>query len=70
MQAMTTELQDILGKVISDLGGTANAALVIVGDQLGLYRALAEIGPSTPLRTCRTHRHARALHSRMARGAG
>lgn len=48
MQA-TPELQDILGKVISDLGGTASAALVIVGDRLGLYRALAEIGPPTPL---------------------
>ncbi len=48
MQAMANELQEILGKVISDLSGTANAALEIVGDRLGLYRPLAEIGPATP----------------------
>lgn len=48
MQTMSPQLQKTLGKVITDLGGTANAALVIVGDRLGLYAALAEIGPATP----------------------
>ncbi|WP_165234549.1 class I SAM-dependent methyltransferase [Aquisphaera insulae] len=47
MQTMTTELEQLIGKVIGDLGGTANAALVIVGDRLGLYRALAEVGPAS-----------------------
>lgn len=47
MQTMTQELESLIGKVIGDLGGTANAALVIVGDRLGLYRALAEVGPTT-----------------------
>lgn len=47
MQAMTSTLQATLGKVISDLGGTANAALVMVGDRLGLYKAVADIGPCT-----------------------
>src|SRR5262249_24627830 len=47
MQTMTTELEQLIGKVIGDLGGTANAALVIVGDRLGLYRTLAEAGPAT-----------------------
>jgi SAM-dependent methyltransferase len=47
MQAMTPELEQLIGKVVGDLGATANAALVIVGDRLGLYRALAEIGPAT-----------------------
>jgi hypothetical protein len=37
MQTMTAELEQLIGKVIGDLGGTANAALVIVGDRLGLY---------------------------------
>src|SRR5262249_52232251 len=46
MQTMTTELEQLIGKVIGDLGGTANAALVIVGDRLGLYRTLAEVGPA------------------------
>ena len=31
-----------------DCGGTANAALVVIGDELGLYRALADHGPLTP----------------------
>src|SRR5436305_3349447 len=44
---MPAELEQLIGKVIGDLGGTANAALVIVGDRLGLYRTLAEIGPAT-----------------------
>lgn len=47
MQTMPKELEQLIGKVIGDLGATANAALVIVGDRLGLYRALAESGPAT-----------------------
>src|SRR6476469_4882618 len=47
MQTMTTELEQLIGKVIGDLGATANAALVIVGDRLGLYRTLAQAGPAT-----------------------
>ncbi len=47
MQTMTTELEQLMGKVIGDLGGTANAALVIVGDRLGLYRTLAAVGPAS-----------------------
>lgn len=48
MSTMTPQLQQTLGKAITDLGGTANAALVLVGDRLGLYKALVEIGPATP----------------------
>jgi ubiquinone/menaquinone biosynthesis C-methylase UbiE len=48
MQAMTQALQDTIERVILDLGATANAALVLVGDRLGLYRALDKIGPVTP----------------------
>jgi 2-polyprenyl-3-methyl-5-hydroxy-6-metoxy-1,4-benzoquinol methylase len=47
MQTMTSELEQLIGAVIKDVGGTANAALVMVGDRLGLYRTLAEIGPAT-----------------------
>lgn len=45
---MTPELEQLVGRVIGDLGATATAALVMVGDRLGLYKALAEIGPATP----------------------
>lgn len=42
------KLNAFVGKMVADIGVTASAALVIVGDRLGLYRALAEHGPSTP----------------------
>jgi len=42
-----TKLEPLLGKVINEVGAAQNAALVIVGDKLGLFRALVE-GPMTP----------------------
>lgn len=40
------KLQDLMGKMVSDMGAAATGALVITGDKLGLYRELAE-GPLT-----------------------
>ena len=42
------KLQQFIGKMLGDLGATTTAALVIVGDRTGLYRALDELGPQTP----------------------
>lgn len=42
-----TKLEPLLGTMVNDIGAAANAALVLTGDKLGLYRALAE-GPLTP----------------------
>ena len=42
------KLNQILGKAIGDFGGTYHASLIVIGDQLGLYKALAAGGPSTP----------------------
>lgn len=36
-----TKLEPLLGQVVNELGAAQNAALVIVGDKLGLFRALA-----------------------------
>ena len=36
------KLQTFLGKAINDLGAAMSAALVLVGDELGLYKALAQ----------------------------
>lgn len=36
-----TKLEPLLGKVVNELGAASNAALVILGDKLGLFRALA-----------------------------
>lgn len=38
-------LDQLLSRMVNDLGATVNAALVVIGDRLGLYRALAEEGP-------------------------
>jgi 2-polyprenyl-3-methyl-5-hydroxy-6-metoxy-1,4-benzoquinol methylase len=40
------KLHDLLGKMVNDMGAAAVAPLVLLGDKLGLYRALAE-GPLT-----------------------
>jgi hypothetical protein len=41
-------LDELLGRFVTDLGATISAGNVILGDRLGLYRALAEAGPLTP----------------------
>jgi SAM-dependent methyltransferase len=42
------KLNEFLGKVVGDVGAAMSAALVVIGDKLGLYRAMAEAGPVTP----------------------
>jgi ubiquinone/menaquinone biosynthesis C-methylase UbiE len=50
---MTTEIQvidekklnDFMGKMVGDLGAAASSLLVLIGQRLGLYKALAENGP-------------------------
>jgi hypothetical protein len=41
-------LNAFIGKAVVDWGITTSAALVVIGDKLGLYTALAEGGPATP----------------------
>jgi SAM-dependent methyltransferase len=36
-----------MGQAMGEIGGAMNAALVMVGDKLGLYKAMAEAGPMT-----------------------
>jgi SAM-dependent methyltransferase len=43
-----TKLEPLLGTVVNELGAASNAALVIIGDKLGLFRALAT-GEMTPV---------------------
>ena len=42
-----TKLNEMLGRFVIDLGATVSAGNVVLGDRLGLYRALAD-GPVTP----------------------
>lgn len=38
-------LDQLLSRMVNELGATINAALVVIGDRLGLYQALAAAGP-------------------------
>jgi SAM-dependent methyltransferase len=40
-------LNQLLGQMVNDLGAAASGALVVLGDKLGIYKALADIGPAT-----------------------
>jgi len=46
------KLHDFLGRALTDLGGAVNAVLMSIGDELGLYKALAK-GPQTPAELAR-----------------
>jgi len=41
-------LEGYMGKMVGDMGAALSAALVLLGDELGLYKALAELGPAMP----------------------
>ena len=41
-------LNEFLGQFVADLGATGNAAMVVIGHRLGLYRAMAGAPPVTP----------------------
>jgi SAM-dependent methyltransferase len=43
-----TKLEAFIHQFVGDLGATVQAAGVVIGDKLGLYRALADGGPATP----------------------
>ena len=66
------KLHEFLGKAIVDFGATFNAALIRIGDKLGLYKALASGGPQTPAelakRTGTAERYVREWLSAQAAG--
>jgi SAM-dependent methyltransferase len=42
------KLDEFMGRFVGDLGAALSAALVVIGDRLGLYRAMADGAPVTP----------------------
>ena len=72
MAINSEKLNEFLGKAIVDFGATFHAALVRVGDKLGLYKALAAGGPQTPAelakRTETTERYVREWLCNQAAG--
>jgi SAM-dependent methyltransferase len=66
------KLTALLGRAVVDIGANFHAALVITGDKLGLFRAMHELGPTTPAdlakRTNTHERYIREWLSAMAAG--
>ncbi len=44
----TDKLMGFVFKAVDEVGATLNTALVVMGDRLGLYRAMASAGPVSP----------------------
>jgi SAM-dependent methyltransferase len=56
-------LQEFVGKAVGEFGATVSAALVVIGDQLGIYKAMANAGPLTVAElAARTSTDERYLH--------
>jgi SAM-dependent methyltransferase len=47
------DIEQFVHKALGDVGSALTASLVVIGDKLGLYRALAEGGPATPAELAR-----------------
>jgi ubiquinone/menaquinone biosynthesis C-methylase UbiE len=55
-------LNQLLGKMVNDLGAAISGALVVLGDDLGIYTALADIGQATSQQLAqKTNLHERQL---------
>ena len=66
------KLNQLLGRFLDDFGAVFHGAMVVIGDKLGLYKALAEAGPLTPKeladRTETTERYVREWLASQAAG--
>ena len=69
----TEKLMGFVFRAVDEVGATLNTALVVMGDRLGLYRALASAGPLTPAelakRTDTAERYVREWLNAQAAGA-
>ena len=67
------KLMQFVFRAVDEVGATLNAALVVMGDKLGLYRALRDGGPQAPSelasRTGTAERYVREWLNAQAAGA-
>ncbi|MFZ1114710.1 MAG: SAM-dependent methyltransferase, partial [Propionibacteriaceae bacterium] len=65
-----TKLTEFVEKAVGDVGAVLGGAMVVIGDKLGLYRAMAGAGPLTPAelagRTGTAERYVREWSSAQA----
>jgi 2-polyprenyl-3-methyl-5-hydroxy-6-metoxy-1,4-benzoquinol methylase len=66
------KLNEFMGRAVGDVGAGISAALVLIGDKLGLYKAMAAAGPVTAAelaaRTETTERYVREWLANQAAG--
>src|SRR5207342_2233654 len=66
------KLEAFVFRAVDEVGSTLNTALVVMGDRLGLYKALAGAGPLTPTelanRTGTAERYVREWLNQQAAG--
>jgi 2-polyprenyl-3-methyl-5-hydroxy-6-metoxy-1,4-benzoquinol methylase len=66
------KMNELLGRFLNDFGGTFQSAMAVIGDKLGLYKAMAEAGPITSeelaKRTGTTERYVREWLASQAAG--
>ena len=62
----TKKLDEFMGKAVGDMGAALDAALILLGDKLGLFKAMAA-GPVTPTELAqRTETHERYVREWLA----
>ena len=67
------KLNEFMGRAVGDMGAAMHAVLILLGDRLGLYKAMADSAPVTPAelarRTSTTERYVREwLNANAASG--
>ena len=65
-----TKLHEFMMKAVGEMGAAMNTALILIGDKLGLYKAMAGAGPMTSAELAAKTEHDRTLRPRMAFRAG
>jgi SAM-dependent methyltransferase len=64
------KLEQFMGQFVQDMGAAATAPLVVIGDKLGLYKAMADGAPVTPAELAeRTDCHERYLREWLCQQA-
>ena len=64
------KLEQFVFRAVDEVGATLNAALVVMGDRLGLYRGAGRRRRAHPRRARGAHRDDRALRARVAQRPG
>lgn len=66
------KLEAFMGKAVGEMGAAINASLILLGDRLGLFKAMAGAGPMTPAevaaKTSTSERYVREWMSAQAAG--